>query len=68
MTVLWKCLKPEQLAKLIEYQWDAHGDNLMESLSSKPEPSVTVTAELEDIEDIDKIMRKAPESRRALGD
>ena len=54
---IWMILKnPDSLAKLVQFQWEQHGENLLDSLKEKG-PSL----QIEDVEEIDRIMRKRPD-------
>lgn len=64
--VLWKCLRPEKQAQFVQDVWDKFGIDLL--LYDNPVAPVTYKPKLEDSNEIDKIMRKPPMSRRALGD
>jgi len=57
---IWECLKPEQLAKLIMLQWKLYGTRL--ELLTRPDYSG-----IEPLEEIDRLMRQRPKSRRAAG-
>jgi len=57
---IWECLKPEQLAKLILVQWKLYGTKL-KCLEKDPEYTI------ESLEEIDRLMRQRPKSRRAAG-
>jgi len=57
---IWECLKPEQLAKLILVQWKLYGTKL-KCLERDPEYNI------ESLEEIDRLMRQRPRSRRATG-
>lgn len=46
---LWQCLKPEQLAKLIMYQWHYYGLKL--------DLLADIYRDVEDLEEIDHLMR-----------
>lgn len=52
---LWECLKPESLAMLIQLQWKAYGLKL--GLLAD------FYRDVEDVEEIDQLMRKPPEYR-----
>ena len=49
---VWQCLSAEALVKLIQYQWEVHGLKL-ELLSD-------AFREVEDVEEIDRLMRQKP--------
>lgn len=57
---LWQCLKPEDLVKLIQYQWEHYGTKL-ELLT------ITPFSEIEPIEEIDRLMRQPTKWRRPPG-
>jgi len=54
---LWECLKPEQLAKLIQLQWRLYGLKL--ELLTHPDLSG-----IESLEEIDRLMRIPTKGRR----
>lgn len=55
---LWDCISRESLAALAIYQWDAHGLKL-ELLGSM----ILGKVEVEDLQEIDKIMRQKPKTK-----
>jgi len=57
---IWECLKPEQLAKLIMLQYKLYGTKV--ELLTRPDLSG-----VENLEEIDRLMRQRPKSRRAAG-
>jgi len=57
---IWECLKPEQLTKLIMLQWKLYGTRL--ELLTRSDYSG-----IENLEELIKIMRQRPKSRRAAG-
>jgi len=63
---LWESLKPEHLVALINYQWDAYGETLLDSLIPSDLPVNKV--ELEDISEIDRIMRQPPKTYHGEGE
>jgi len=50
---LWMCLKPEQLALLIMYQWKHYGLKL--------DLMIDIYTDIESLEEIDQLMREPPE-------
>jgi len=59
----------ETLAKLVQYQFEHYGLNLLDSIEGeKQEPLVTVSGVIESLESIDKEMRLPPHSRSELID
>lgn len=56
---LWQCLESHVLAMLIQYQWQEHGLTL-DIMSD-------LFGEVEDIEEIDRLMRQAPSKSRGTG-
>ena len=50
---LWQCLKPEDLVKLIQLQWELYGTKL-ELLEKTP------LSEIESLEEIEQLMRQKP--------
>jgi len=57
---LWQCISREALAKLILVQWKLYGTKL-KCLEKDPEYNI------ESLEEIDRLMRQRPKSRRAAG-
>ena len=64
---IWQCISDKARAKLEQYQWEHYGLKL-EMLNS-PVPStgdVVVPVQVEDIEEIDRLMRMPPKSPRKM--
>ena len=64
---LFWCLKPEDQAKLMQYQWDNYGGDKLEI----PAPMRTSEAAwqsvmLENSDEIDRLMRQAPNPKRKV--
>jgi len=57
---IWECLKPEQLGRLALLQWKLYGTRL--ELLTRSDYSG-----IEPLEEIDRLMRQRPKSRRAAG-
>lgn len=57
---IWECIRPESLAKLIQMQYKLYGIKL--ELLTQPDLSG-----IEPLEEIDRLMRQKPRSRRSSG-
>jgi len=57
---LWTCISDTALVNLVLYQWYKYGLKL--------ELLTDMYQDIESLDEIDRIMRKPPMSRRALGD
>ena len=56
--LLWECLEPEALGKLIMFQWEMYGTKL--DLMTDP------FKEVEDLDEIDHLMRQPTRGRKVL--
>ena len=54
----------EELAKLMQYQWEEYGYKL--ELEKKVYKKIEVPDDIEDVEEIDRLMRQPTKSRRPL--
>ena len=64
---LAQCLKPEALVRLIEYQWEHHGQKLEILREPWGQPDYSnATGELESQEEIVKLMKQKPHSPRQV--
>ncbi len=62
MIKLWRKLKPGQLVQLIQYQQENHGYGkaLLESLQAQKDDVIKVTGEVEDREELERLMKIRP--------
>lgn len=56
---LFWCLKPEDQAKLMQFQWDNHGDKLEIPAPGRTSEAAWQAVMLENSEEIDRLMRQA---------
>ena len=67
---LFWCLKVDRQAeiqaKLMQYQWDNYGEKLEIPTPPGTSDGVWLTVELENAEEIDRIMRQAPKKQRRI--
>jgi len=61
---LWYCLESAVQAKLMMYQWDNYGKKLKITASPGASQGVSFSVEQEGLEEIDRIMRQAPNPKR----
>ena len=54
----WECMPREELAKLMQYQWDEYGYNL--ELEKKVYKKIEVLDDIESSEELTKIMQQRP--------
>ena len=64
---LWWCLSVATQAFLMRYQWENYGEKLKVVLSPMA-PGVSVHARVEPLDEIERIMGKAPHSPRRSRD
>ena len=53
---LWKCIRPEKQAQFLQDIWEKFGIDLLKE--DKPVVPVTYSGKLEDIDEIDHLMRQ----------
>jgi len=63
---LFWCLKSEDQAKLMQFQWDVYGLKLDIPTPPRASKSVWQTVMLESAEEIDKLMRQASSMSRGV--
>ena len=63
---IYECITPEALVKLQEYQYNTYGTQLKEPKQKPVNYNINVISE--SLEEIDRLMRQAPESRLVLND
>jgi len=65
---LFWCLTTETQAKLMQYQWDNYGEILNIPTPAQTSKGVWQSVQLENLEEIDRIMRQAPSRSRGKND
>jgi len=57
---LWWCLEPAKQAALMQCQWDNYGEKLDLPTPPMTSDGVWLSVEMENAEEIDRLMRQAP--------
>ena len=68
---IWQLLKPEQLAKIIQYQYDVYGENILKSFEElEPvviEEGLEEELEQDHLEETAHFMQETPKHQERIG-